>query len=151
MRGPRQWRASAMVALVLAAVCGSASGQQTVYQWKDAAGTTHFSAAPPPHGSSRKITLQDGQVEHENAAKPMPATKPPPRPTSELYKVEAEYRQQSCKAARDNLALLESGNTVLQRAPGNRQRRLDAASREQAKAQAKANIDKFCLDARPGK
>lgn len=74
---------------------------QTVYQWKDDKGVTHYSDAPPPKGeySNRNIRVADGQPAAASAT--ADAGTPGPKPENAV-----------CAQARLNLARLQGDAPV---------------------------------------
>lgn len=75
----RTFRPRTALFLALAALLLSAPlAAQTVYQWKDANGVTHYSDAPPPKGkyTDRNIRVAEGQPAAPAADDEAPDPKP---------------------------------------------------------------------------
>jgi hypothetical protein len=128
----------AIAAVAFAAgAAAAASPQQKYYKWTDAQGTVHFSAQPP---QGRKAKVVDVKGDARSEPPPQPAA----QPTDELEQAEAEYRRQSCEAARNDLKLLASGQMVVQGDSAATATKLNAEQRTRATTAAKARVDQFC-------
>lgn len=79
-------------ALGLAATAASAG---EIYQWKDANGVTHYSETPPPKGQYQQRSIRDRGA---RPAAPAQAAAPTDNP--------------QCTAARNNIALLQTGQPL---------------------------------------
>lgn len=130
----------ALIATAFAASAAAATApQQKYYKWTDAQGTVHFSAQPP---QGRKAKVVDVKGDARSEPPPQPAA----QPTDELEQAEAEYRRQSCEAARNDLKLLGSGQMVVQGDSAATATKLNAEQRTRATTAAKARVDQFCTD-----
>ena len=109
--------AGCIVVAIAAPVCA-----QSVYSWKDAKGVTHYSDSPPPGsanpGKVRTVEVGPAPVATPSAVKPAEDAKvarapTPPAPDPAAVKAANEQRAAACKQAQDNLAVLNTNQTVL--------------------------------------
>lgn len=122
--------------------CGACAAQatETIYQWKDANGVTHYSSSPPPKGAKyqrRELTGDRAKA---------PAAEPAPAPADGRAAAPAASNQARCEQARRNLEHLRSGAVVGLDADGDGQpdAPLDEAARTRQAALAEAAIQAYC-------
>lgn len=112
--------------------------QAGVYKWQDATGRTHYSASPPPGAPYEELSIPRA---------PTPVPPPPvepPRAAPDKAAAPAT-REEACKRARENVALLESDQPVTALdASGGQATELDAAARQQALKQARKDAAYYC-------
>lgn len=112
--------------------------QAGVYKWQDATGRIHYSASPPPGAPYEELSIPRA---------PTPVPPPPvepPRAAPDKAAAPAT-REEACKRARENVALLESDQpvTALDASSGQASE-LDAAARQQALKQARRDVAYYC-------
>jgi hypothetical protein len=120
---------SCVLFLASAGLCPSAMAEN-VYQWKDAKGVTHSSDSPPP-GQKYETRRIDGNAQAMEAA---PSSAPAP----------AEDPQ--CTTAKQNLALLGSGASVMRDTDGDGKpdKALSDEERISQKSLAEAAAKAYC-------
>jgi hypothetical protein len=124
---------TAVLGLCLVLASLPALAQQTVYQWKDAKGVTHFSDSPPPKAhTTRTMAHRDGT--------------PAPQP------VAAPAEDPQCTTARANLAHLQGDAPVGFDADkdGKADRAITAEERASQARYAEAAIQVHCAPAAAG-
>lgn len=129
------------VALLLLAPLATAQ----VYKWTDAAGTVHYSQAPPAQGTQFTRVTTTGTVE--------PLVKPVPRDNTEVnneprmeQKPVADTpgnRSKMCESLKANLAALQGSGPVVMQQDG-KSVPLDTAQRKQQIASTQAQYNQFC-------
>ena len=76
-------RAILVIAVLAAAVAGSASAEQ-FYKWKDADGVTHYTSTPPPKGvESSRLAVSGGSRSRIDQSLEAPAPSTPAAPTGD--------------------------------------------------------------------
>ena len=114
---------SCLLAALSLAMVASPLEAQTIYQWKDAKGVTHYSDSPPPKGGTRReVRTSKGtpatprpevaatdKVPNPEVAPPKVVT-PPPAPPVVAPPVVADKAK--CELAQHNLASLQSDAAV---------------------------------------
>lgn len=87
-----------LIASMLLLVVGPLSAQQTVYQWKDAKGVTHYTDTPPPGNHKVRAISQHAGAAPATAAAPQDAAK--------------SAQETRCSDARANLVRLKGAQPV---------------------------------------
>ena len=82
-----------VAAMALGLATAASAGE--IYQWKDANGVTHYSETPPPKGQYQQRSIRDRGARPAAPAQPAAPTDNP-----------------QCAAARNNIALLQSGQPL---------------------------------------
>jgi len=137
IRNPNAPRIVPAVVASILLLAGTGAAAQDVYQWKDAQGVTHYSEAPPKTGSYQQRDVNRDRAPVTAAATSAPATAKAPADNKSAAGAQ-------CATTRQNLALLESKNSVQQDVDGDGKpdKTLDANERanqlELARAQLKA-------------
>ena len=86
---------TALLATALGLVATAASAGE-IYQWKDANGVTHYSETPPPKGQYVQRSIRDRGA----------------RPAAPAAQAAAPTDNPQCADARNNIALLQSGQAL---------------------------------------
>lgn len=88
----------ALTATLFAAALGVAAiaSAGEIYQWKDANGVTHYSETPPAKGPYQQRSVRDRGA----------------RPATPAQQAAAPTDNPQCAAARNNIALLQSGQAL---------------------------------------
>lgn len=88
----------ALTATLFAAALGVAAiaSAGEIYQWKDANGVTHYSETPPAKGPYQQRSVRDRAA----------------RPATPAQQAAAPSDNPQCTAARNNIALLQSGQPL---------------------------------------
>lgn len=121
------------VALMLMLLGSPCLAADQVYKWKDASGTTHFSATPPEGAESTQVNL--------------PKAPPPPSPPEEDADGPQAQRAAACLTAQNNLETLRNNPTVeVQQDDGSR-RTLGPEEREVMKVTEEKRVEMFCGNA----
>ena len=119
----------ALLTLALAALSASAvAQQQTVYEWKDAKGVTHYTDTPPPDSQYKQRNLYHPDPEATPTASKGPSENP------------------ACTTARNNLALLNSKQNIQidSNGDGKPDKALDEQGRANQLALAQATLNASC-------
>lgn len=134
-----------LVAVAALPLVLAAAHAQTFYKWKDASGATHYSDTPPPKGNAAKLKVR-GSVEAQSAPEPAQASsaRPAAGPSPELREAEARYQEQSCAAARRDVASVQGGKMLVNSSDPTQAKRLDASQRQDALAAAQDRVKQFC-------
>ncbi len=130
--------------LLLMVLCFSSWAAPQYYKWKDADGAVHYSDAPPANGKARRVSVHGV---HEPAAQASPQSQPASAASlGALDKAEADYRKQSCLAAKNDLDTLRSGRLVVQGEDPSSATRMSEADREVAMKAAQSRVEQYCDD-----
>ncbi|WP_147653434.1 DUF4124 domain-containing protein [Vulcaniibacterium gelatinicum] len=130
-----------LLCAVLACGAFAAQAAETIYQWKDANGVTHYSSTPPPKGAKYQRREVAGDRAKPPAAEPAPASAP-----AGSAAAPAAGDSARCEQARRNLEYLRSGAVVGLDANGDGQpdAPLDEAARARQAELAQAAIKAYC-------
>lgn len=140
--GTSRYRRKISVGLLLLPLCVSVWAAPQYYKWKDADGAVHYADAPPAHIKAERVSVRGG---HEQAARaPAQAEPAPSTSVSALDKAEANYRKQSCVAAKNDLDTLSSGRLVVQGIDPSSATRMSDADREVALKAAQLRVEQYC-------
>ena len=139
-------------AAITLALCASAANA-AIYQWKDAAGHTIFSATPPPNAQSTIVNPKAGKASSEAIRKLKTATAPatpkaaaaekkkpdtPPEPT-------AAEKKANCQKARGILTQLQNSARLQDYDEKTKQRRfLTTDERQQRMKASELSIKSWC-------
>lgn len=136
------WKVEAV--LLLTAVCFSCWAAPQYYKWKDADGAVHYSDAPPANGKADRVSVHGV---HQPAAPASGRSQPASAASvGALDKAEANYRKQSCLAAKNDLDTLRSGRLVVQGDDPSSATRMSEADREVAMKAAQSRVEQYCDD-----
>ena len=137
------WVGLAVSALAVATPLVAAGQAASYYTWRDASGTVHVTATPPP-GRKVQVLKVDEPGHSPVASTPAPKTLPSTEASDDLKQAQAAYRRQSCAAAHSDLALLGRQRMVVTGDAVSAATKLDEAQREQAKVRARQRVAQFC-------
>ncbi|MCX8086434.1 MAG: DUF4124 domain-containing protein [Rhodocyclaceae bacterium] len=135
-------------------LAGSALAQ--VYSWKDESGKIHYGDRPPAQREARKVApapppTSDGEAARKAAAekklaeqeKKAAQEKPAEDPS------QARLREENCRAAKANLAGLESGQIRFRMNEQGEREALDGPVREAELSRAKKAVAEWCSPPKP--
>lgn len=145
-----------LIALTLCAALPAAALAE-VYSWKDASGKVHYGSKPPvgQQGEARKLAAPPAETPDQEAARKAAAE----RQMSEREKQQnaqegaaktkedpaaQREREANCRAARANLATLESGQVRFTMNTKGERVALDGAALNAELAKARKNVDTWC-------
>ena len=145
--------AGCIVAAIAAPVCA-----QSVYSWKDAKGVTHYSDSPPPEsakpGKVRTVEVPPAPPATPTVAKPaadatVARAPTPPAPDPAAVQAATEQRAAACKQAQENLAVLNTNQSVLtdKDGDGKNEAVLTAEERTQQTADMQSVVTANCAPA----
>ena len=133
---------------ILLATIGAAHAGD-YYKWTDPNGAVHYSQTPPPGHASKSVYVNDG-----TQTLPLPGMNPVPQTAEQkaktqsqqaaLKQVNAHAISANCATAEQNIAKLESGKAVGRPKDNTDVRVLDRQQREQALADARAQVATYC-------
>lgn len=152
--------------LLLATVSALATtpAHAQVYQWKDGAGRTVISDTPPPGSASREARVLGERQASTRSEKPAEAASEGPKTTAEKdlefkkrqqearekadkqakeQKAQAD-REDNCRRARGNLAVLESNRAVGSFDEKGERKPFDDSQRQQETERARQAVAEFC-------
>lgn len=117
--------------------------QKNFYKWKDASGTTHYSATPPPKVKASTVRISS------DAGSPAQATSAPAVASSTgddeaLRLANEDYRKRACAAARGDVATARSGVMLVDGKDPSHSHSLTEEERTKAAAAAQARVNQFC-------
>jgi hypothetical protein len=142
----RQRRSHALIPLLgLLVMCGvgtTCEAWQTIYKWKDASGTMHYSEqAPPPDVKKTRVTLSGLGVGEST-----PASAGTSAQANEATLKTANQQQMDhlCTVARTNLKLLDSSAMITSGSDISTATQLRGDQREKARVDAKSQVAQYC-------
>ncbi len=138
-------------ALVIYLEAGLAAG---VYRWVDEQGKVHYGDRPPKKEASTPIEIESAPV-------PAPDDDERRRKTRRLLeaieserdrnkqeeaqaKADKARQETNCRSARRRVELFQRANNISRRGPDGERTYLDEKEREQALAQARSLVDRWC-------
>lgn len=114
------------------------------FKWTDAHGTVHVSATPPP-GRKATVLKVKGEGDMDRSATPgAPLPEQKSMPSQEVRQAQADYRRQSCRSARSDVARLERDAEVANTRQLDAAAKLDVDQRSQARLRAQQRMIQFC-------
>lgn len=126
-----------------------------MYRWVDEQGQTHFSQVPPPSGGATRLaqpaadpvgnsdTVQQMNQQWQQLQDRRDERREQEQEQQEDQQVQAR-RQDNCRAARNNLDVLQGPSNRLIKAPGEDYRRLTEEERQERIRQAEQIIERDC-------
>lgn len=126
-----------------------------MYRWVDDQGVTHFSQVPPPSGVATRLAKpaadpvgNSDTVEQMNQQWQQLQDRQEERREQEQHQQEDQQvqarRQANCRAARNNLGILQGPSNRLVKTPGEDYRRLTEEERQDRIRQAEEIIERDC-------
>jgi hypothetical protein len=134
---------SSVVAGVLLVLSTPVLAQNDFYKWKDANGTTHYSATPPSKGEMSTVRISAASGSSAQAF-PEPAVAASSGSDAALRLANEDYRKRACVAARSDVATVKSGVMLVDGKDPGDSHSLNDQERAKASAAARSRVDQFC-------
>ncbi|MCO6440051.1 MAG: DUF4124 domain-containing protein [Nitrococcus mobilis] len=148
------------ITAALAMLTASTAMAAKIYKWRDSQGHTHYGELPPVGRAAQPLDIQT-PPEHTAPSQPTPRPGTPlssnsqetaaqPSGSDRRVQPNADNRQPSCPAARQNLLYLQAGGSNRRyRDASGKVIRYTQAQREAKIAATKRYLEEYCLPSNP--